>query len=266
MRLGGDGDLALRVLTGAVGIPLLVFVVLWGGPLFPAVLAVVAAGMLWEYHRLLRRGGAVPSLAILVTSGLGVVALVAWERREAVLAWILGAVLVELACGLASAPDVSLLRRAGALALGLVYVGLPLGLLGRLWNQSPTWVMAGFVLVWADDILAYAVGVNLGRRRLAPRISPKKSVEGAIGGLLASATAAWLLGTRLGLGAGQAWILGLSVAVAAQVGDLVESALKREAGVKDSGGLLPGHGGLLDRFDSSLFAFPVLYYLLQVLR
>jgi phosphatidate cytidylyltransferase len=254
------------VLTGVVGIPALLAVIWAGRPWFFLVLTAVGGAMLWEYHRLAARGGSTPHPALLVAAGLAVGGLVATGRGSEALAALFGAVAADLAIALASAPAASLLRRGGALAFGALYVGYPLGVMARLWLVSPWWLTAGFLLVWANDILAYAVGVNLGRHRLAPRISPQKSVEGALGGLVAGAAAAVLLRVELGLTPGRALLLGLGVALAGQLGDLLESALKREAGVKDSGRLLPGHGGFLDRFDSSLLAFPALYLLLRVLH
>jgi phosphatidate cytidylyltransferase len=114
---------------------------------------------------------------------------------------------------------------------------------------------------WAGDIGAYYVGSRLGRRPLAPRVSPKKTVEGALGGvaatvLIAALGSGWVW-TRLPL-ATAVWVGGL-LAVVGMVGDLAESAVKRAAGVKDSGALIPGHGGILDRLDSVIFCVPVLY-------
>lgn len=259
------GDLLPRIVTGVFGIPLLLWVVIQGGRLFPAAVAAGAVVMLWEYHRLLAVGGEPPTLTLLEVAGLGTAALVAYGGGFAAVAWVFGVLALELALALRRTPGSSLVRRGGALALGALYVGFPLGLAVRLWLNSVWWVVAGLVLVWADDVLAYAVGVNLGRHRLAPQVSPNKSVEGAVGGLVAAVVAGVALQGWLGLTWEKAALTGLLTALAAQVGDLVESALKREAGVKDSGWVLPGHGGLLDRFDSSLLAFPVLYLLLRLL-
>lgn len=265
MSAKGRGEIVARVLTGVVGAPALLALILRGGQWFLAALLVATAVLLWEFRRLVAAGGAAPSLPLLWAAGVGSGLLVGRGRADAALVWVFGALLIELAAGLKEAPESSLLRRAGALALGALYIGVPVGVVGRLWLRSPLLLVAGFILIWADDILAYVVGVNLGRRRLAVRISPKKSVEGAVGGLIGAVAAAVAASPWLGVSRGAAAGIGLAVAVAAQVGDLVESALKREAGVKDSGRLLPGHGGLLDRLDSSLFALPVLYLLIMVL-
>ena len=147
---------------------------------------------------------------------------------------------------------------------GLGYVPLLLshaGLLRQL-EHGREWVFLVLLTVMASDSLAYFVGVTLGRHRLYAAISPKKSIEGALGGLAGGvlgtlAAKLWLLPQ---LGAADVLLLGLGVGAFSQVGDLVESMLKRTFGVKDSGTIFPGHGGLLDRLDSLLFAFPATYY------
>lgn len=129
-----------------------------------------------------------------------------------------------------------------------------------LWQMSPWWLMYVFLLVWCADSGAYFVGRKFGKRKLAPNVSPNKSVEGLIGGLVTSGVVAAIVGQYLQLSGGAlAWFLALSaVTVAASVlGDLFESMLKRRAGIKDSGNILPGHGGVLDRIDSLLSATPV---------
>jgi phosphatidate cytidylyltransferase len=124
------------------------------------------------------------------------------------------------------------------------------------------------VLTWSSDIGAYAVGRTLGGRKLIPAVSPGKTVSGALGGLAATVVASWLYvrfvlepNALLSMRLPAIVLFGIVISVAAQVGDLTESLLKREAGVKDSSHLIPGHGGLLDRLDSLLFVLPVAYLL-----
>ena len=125
------------------------------------------------------------------------------------------------------------------------------------------WILLLFFVVFSCDTGAYYVGHRWGRHKLWPTVSPGKTVEGAIGGLLSSVAVSLLVGTLLPLDAatvGFLLALGLVLALVGQVGDLMESMLKRVSQVKDAGGILPGHGGLLDRLDSLIFAFPAVYY------
>lgn len=152
--------------------------------------------------------------------------------------------------------------------MGIIYVAVPMAMLlyvpqmlvGK-WNP---WAMMAFIsIIWVNDICAYLVGVTLGKHRLCERISPKKSWEGFFGGLIGAAGFAVLFGHLFG---GNLLIwggLGLVVALAGVAGDLIESLIKREADVKDSGTMMPGHGGFLDRFDALLLATPfALFYLI----
>jgi len=156
-------------------------------------------------------------------------------------------------------PSEQSLPAVGALAFGLPYFVLPIVSLMSLRRVDPWVVFLLFAIVWLGDTAAFYVGSTWGRHKMAPRVSPNKSWEGAVAGLLTAlgATVAWSL-WRFG---GVQWplvALGGLTGVAGQVGDLVESMFKRGAGVKDSGGLLPGHGGALDRLDALLFAAPTL--------
>lgn len=174
---------------------------------------------------------------------------------------------------------------AAASVFAFTYIALPMGMLVQLRQQ---WAGAFYLLylllvVWAGDIFAYFVGKSIGRHLMAPRVSPKKTWEGAAASVLASVAVGWLLFyyssslssalLRAGLiqrrdglfgleqpAMGPVIILTIALNIAAQLGDLVESLIKRGAGVKDSGAILPGHGGMLDRIDALLFAAPVLWY------
>jgi phosphatidate cytidylyltransferase len=161
----------------------------------------------------------------------------------------------------------TVLPGVAATLLGLVYVSLTLGLLVVV-QQSATslgpgkqWIFFLLLVVWIGDTGAYYVGRALGRHPLAPLISPKKTIEGAVGGLLGNILAAFV-GKRIFLPDAplyQLLVLSILLGVVSQIGDLSESALKRGAGVKDSSNLLPGHGGMLDRIDGVLFASPVMF-------
>lgn len=125
---------------------------------------------------------------------------------------------------------------------------------------SPVIIIGFFILLWANDTGAYLIGVAFGKHRLMERISPKKSWEGFFGGLVIAALAAWLFSGWLGVVDKKGWIIiSVIVSVAGTYGDLIESMLKRSLGVKDSGTIMPGHGGFLDRFDSVVISFPLVY-------
>ncbi len=190
-------------------------------------------------------GGAVGALAALAVAGAGTVAWLALTGEN---------------------PSAAL-ARAGVTTLGAGYVGglLAFALLLRQGPEGPTRMLAAALITWAGDIAAFYAGRSFGRRRLAARISPGKTVEGALAGLIASTVAAglgspWFWPGRPFLGAA----VGALVGLAGQVGDLAESLLKRSLGAKDSGRIIPGHGGVLDRIDSLLFAMPTLYGLARL--
>jgi phosphatidate cytidylyltransferase len=158
--------------------------------------------------------------------------------------------------------------RNAALVLGIIYIfgAWKTGIL--LHDINPNWLMFGLLVNWVGDTGAYYVGRKFGKHKLAPAVSPGKSWEGAAASVATGVAFGmiYLPLTIKGTSLVAAGLLALAANVAGQVGDLAESAIKRGAGVKDSGSLLPGHGGMLDRVDSTLFALPVLYSLLTFLR
>jgi phosphatidate cytidylyltransferase len=167
-----------------------------------------------------------------------------------------------------SVPGPSVLAQAAVALMAPLYVGLPLGAIARVrLIHGPHVVTVLAALVIASDSAQYFVGRAFGRRKLAPLVSPGKTLEGALGGVLAAAIVGATLGARWipGLNAASGALLGVLVAAFGIVGDLFESLLKRSAGVKDSSSMIPGHGGVLDRVDSWLFAGPVFYVFLRYL-
>lgn len=155
-------------------------------------------------------------------------------------------------------------REIGVVLLGLVYVPLLLSHAGLLRGlpSGHLWIFSVLFLVMASDSAAYFVGRSLGRHKLYPAVSPKKTIEGSCGGLVGGILGLWIFSVLFfpQLRMIDILLLGAVIGLFSQVGDLFESLLKRSFGVKDSGSLIPGHGGLLDRLDSLLFAFPVAYY------
>ncbi len=153
---------------------------------------------------------------------------------------------------------------------GLFYIGLPVLLASYFLNEHFTehrLLLLGFIIInWSNDVFAYFTGRAFGKRPLAADISPKKTLEGAIGGLLAAIIASWLINEYMFITSfpvSKALILGLGIGIAGTLGDLYESKMKRIAGIKDSGNILPGHGGFLDRFDSFFYIIPAGIFILN---
>lgn len=131
---------------------------------------------------------------------------------------------------------------------------------------TPLLLLGGFILIWVNDSAAYLVGKNFGRQKLFPSISPKKTVEGFLGGLFFACISSYFISVYTETLGFTSWlILAIIISVLGTLGDLIESKFKRQAGVKDSGVIMPGHGGLLDRLDSIIFASPFMYLFLRIL-
>lgn len=254
--------LATRVASAAVYGPLLIAAGYFGGSLLWAVMAVVVLVGSVELDRLFVAKGSRAWPALTVPFGLGLIAVAAAGRSD-----LAPAVLTSgfLAAVMLPAVWPSRIKTADGIASAFSLVYLPwlashfvlLRNLGA--GMAPFFV--GLIGTWAFDSGSYFAGRAFGRHRLAPSVSPGKSVEGLIGGLVAGGPVlVWLGIAWLGLAPVQAVALGVIIMTAAQLGDLAESALKRQAGVKDSGTLIPGHGGILDRFDSLLAVMPAVYY------
>jgi phosphatidate cytidylyltransferase len=254
-----------RIYTILVLAPLLYAAIRYLPPLAFSGLVVLAGGLaLFEFYRLCfadRRH------SWLIGVGLtGFAALILGTHRLDIIVPVLLATLVGvMSVPLLSRAPLEQSLRDGAMTLfGVLYLGLTLGMLSmtRLLPQGEWLIFFLLLVTWASDTGAYYVGTLFGRHRLAPTISPKKTVEGLVGGLIGAIIVAyaarwWFLPELSGL---DCLILGTLLTLTGLWGDLAESAMKRSVGIKDSGGILPGHGGMLDRLDSLLFTAPVFYY------
>lgn len=256
-----------RIVTGAVLAILAFAIIRRGGAVYFGVMAALAVLAMNEFYRLLRMYKPVPLAGF---AGLGLM-LVAAQWRDPEL--VLGALAAGLAfCGLAGmviGPKPGVTVRIAVTFAGIAYVGLGFSalLLLRRIEPSGDW-LTGMVFfgAWAGDTLAYFTGKWFGATPMTPSLSPKKTWEGFLGGLIGTV----LIVVAIGLwasdavvpGAGERLLLGLVIALVGPVGDLFESLLKRDAQIKDSGRGLPGHGGVLDRFDALLWAAVASYFLL----
>lgn len=269
-------QLAPRLLTASVGVPVVIVCSLVGGiPFLLAMNLVIGAG-LFEFYRMMQAIGIRPYRTVGVVAGL-VVSWYVYFQGGVFSGLFITIVLVAIMV-------LELFRRDGEFAVfhisstifGVFYVawlGSHVILLRQLGEGMESadnggfFVIFAFALAWGTDTGAYFVGHALGRRKLAPRISPGKSVEGALGGAAVSLVAALVAKATIMplLSILDAVVLGLVAPVMAILGDLVESLMKRNVKIKDTSHALPGHGGMLDRFDSVLFVAPLVYYYLRFL-
>lgn len=260
----------LRVLSALVLVALVLGVVIFLPPLATLLLAVLAAALAFdEYADLAQALGArIPRILCAATVTLGCVAV---GSDSLPLDVVLLTTLVTIGCyviGTAS-PGPAALRDAGAAMFPIVYIGLPLGSLAAIrliGGRDATLLLIATMIV--SDSAQYYSGRLFGRRPLAPSISPKKTVEGAVGGLFLGSAAMVAGGRYVFPDTPTMLMVGAAVVVVAvgMVGDLFESLLKRSAGVKDSSSVIPGHGGILDRIDSWLFAGPMYYIFTRYLQ
>jgi phosphatidate cytidylyltransferase len=248
-----------RILTAVLVAPLAVYAVGWAPfPIFLAVVSVVALLCYYEYAGIVAGYGIEKPGLFGYAAGLAVLL----TPREPEFLMTMTA-LLALCLALTARDLAKGLPRAAALLFGVIYIFGAWRFAILLWERGRWWLLFALLLNWIGDSAAYYVGRRLGRHKMAPRISPNKSWEGAAASLVASSIFAAVYLPRLipAVVVAPAIFLGVAGNVAGQIGDLAESALKRGAGVKDSGTMLPGHGGWLDRVDSVLFALPVIYAL-----
>lgn len=273
-----------RIVTAAIAIPILYVIFRIGGAVFLLfILALVLTGQI-EYQRLLqsrnlpfaRGSGIILSLLIAIAAYMG--------YMEFSLMFTLSVLLV-LIFNLRKTGEESAIIRAGATLFGIVYLGWLLchalllrsietrGAIGYYAENAQGLSDPGFFLIFftvactfLNDTGAYFTGLRFGKRKIAPVISPGKTVEGTLGGAVVCIISGLIVNYGFGSPLSSDWtiLFALFVSAAAIFGDLVESAIKRGVGIKDSGGIVPGHGGVLDRFDSLIFVFPVSYYFILV--
>jgi len=264
-----------RLLTILVAVPIIVACTYIGGWLFFVLVTALALLSLNEFYSLMNKKGCHPSYPI----GFLVTLFFMWFTTYTVRHphWepyatgiLTTAIIITFAGGifLRKAQDSTI--NASITLLGILYVGWMFSYLtliremnppGALfWKNHGAYLFFLMISIWACDTAAYLVGTYFGKVKLSPYISPKKTAEGAIAGLVVGIVAAYIFGQFTGMNSVHAVILGAIIGLVGQISDLVESLIKRDAGVKDSSSLVPGHGGALDRMDSFILTAPIMYY------
>src|SRR5579885_3086966 len=264
------GSLVQRWLTAIIGIPIIVLFAWLGGWWTFAILLLITCLGIYEFHRMMQHAGYHP--VMLVSLALSVLFLLAamFPRQQLLLLEIgLSASLLVTFPALFARKDHTGSLVDWALTVAIpVYLGWPLSCFSLLrgfqlswpFAQTSWWVLVALFGVWGSDTGAFFTGRFSGRHKLAPGISPGKTWEGVFGGLGLGTIAVVLFSVPLGIPWYLAIVLGILVTIASVLGDLAESLIKRQVHVKDSGQLIPGHGGMLDRIDSLLFAVMVVYF------
>ena len=277
------GSFYRRTLT-AVWIVIFILGGFWLHPIsFFLTGLIILAGSQYEYYRMIRNSGTsariIPGIitgcAVYVISTLVAAGIISGKYFITLLPLIFLIMIAEL-YRKQEKPFDTLAHTFFA----VIYIAVPLSLLPfsafsrtglhSLLNQngivfSPGILIGFLLLLWVNDTGAYLTGITIGRHRLMERISPKKSWEGFFGGLIISSVTAWLISGWLGVVDTTGWIIiSVIISIGGTYGDLIESMLKRSTGVKDSGSVMPGHGGFLDRFDSALISFPLVYLFLTL--
>ena len=266
--------LKYRVITAAVGVPLVILAIWFGDPWFSLLIATAALAGTYEFYHIANFDRKEPLLYLGLLWSLALVLSPHYQNPDVLPLVITAIMLISLICLLRRPSREKAFHNWAWMIAGALYVGWMLSywlsLRGLEYGQN--WVYLAMLTTFANDTGAYFIGRARGKHKLAPTISPAKTWEGAIGGLVSAILAAIAIALVLKLISNlisitpftfkywQIILLGFLVSFFAQLGDLVESLLKRNMGVKESGNLLPGHGGILDRFDSLIFVGAVVYY------
>ncbi|MDY0234464.1 MAG: phosphatidate cytidylyltransferase [Gudongella sp.] len=250
------GDLGKRILSGAIGLILLIIVIFIGG--IPLNIAIICLSLisLFELFRAINKIGFKPIYIVAYIATLLIYLRVSYA--DLTMNFIITLFIVLLLSLTVLLKNKNLIDVSLTL-LGILYIPFLLSFLVYLDGTKFIWII--FSIAFGTDTFAYLIGSKIGKHKLCPTISPKKSVEGAIGGVIGSIIVTSIYCYIQGIGP---WwsvlILSIIGSIASQLGDLTASRIKRYTGIKDFGKIMPGHGGMLDRFDSIIFASPVVYY------
>jgi phosphatidate cytidylyltransferase len=258
-----------RWITGLIAVPLLAGIIYLGGMTFTIVIGIVSVIALWEYYRIVFNPDQKSLITPITITGFFTAPLMIFTAHYHYFHVIPSVIIINLVITAITAivlfkNDPSILQDVFKQALGIVYVPLLLTYIVMIRNspEGVTWIFFLFFLVFSADIGAFYAGSFFGRHKLCPSVSPGKTIEGGLGGIILT-TIVGMAFQSFFLPAISTWstfCLCICVGIIGPIGDLFESTLKRAGNIKDSGSILPGHGGILDRIDAILFVLPVLYF------
>ncbi|MEA1939540.1 MAG: phosphatidate cytidylyltransferase [Candidatus Caldatribacteriota bacterium] len=262
-----------RIIVIIFGIPILSFLVLWKELPFLITIIIFDIFGLHELYNMFRKKGHQPSILFGTIFSLYFIYLSTYSYgtfniKISNLFIITIFILLYLLTQLFRKNNSAVLTNISITIFGSIYIGYLSTFLLKIkyLANGNIYLISLFIIVWTNDVAAYIIGTVLGRTKLAPKISPMKTIEGSIGGIIFSIISVFVLNNWLNYDFGKALFIGIIISVIAQCGDLFESLLKRSSNIKDSGNVIPGHGGVLDRFDSLLFAAPVFYFCIMYIK
>lgn len=267
-------NLGLRVLVGIFGIPVILFSIWYGKWVFVALVEIIVVFGQYEYYKLAEKKGSQPLTFFGVILGFLIVPAFYISQGEFILPLLFGSILIIIITELFRNKPNALLNLSTTIA-GLIYPTVLVSFLifireASCWMNTPypdgaRWLFAMLAATWICDTAAYFIGSRFGRHKLFPRVSPNKTIEGAVGGFIFALLTIFVVKETFFAHAplGHLLVIGAIGGSFGQIGDLAESLLKRDAGVKDSSNFLPGHGGFLDRFDTLFVTAPIVYFYLK---
>jgi phosphatidate cytidylyltransferase len=270
------GKFLTRVLSGIVFASILIFSILYSKITFICLFFILMMLCLYEFKRMIALKSIFPYLIGCLFFIFGNILSVEDIPARIIFEYAGVALFLTIFITFASilfAKKEEIISHLGKIFLSVIYIVVPFTLMVQIpflnssFNYVNTTILGVFILIWVNDTFAYLVGKNLGKHKLLERISPNKTIEGFIGGMLATFIASFILTNQFTSLTQTQWIViaGI-VSIFGVLGDLIESMFKRQAGVKDSSNFIPGHGGFLDRFDSVIFAAPFIFIYLQLVH
>lgn len=254
-------NLAKRVAVAVVAGPLVILLALWSNPIGWKSLTILLTVLgLWEFGSMTFKPHETADRYLLIIIGTILTTVMLYNLKYLLLIFPWATILILTTLVITSKTTDGAGIRLGKIFLGVFYIALLFSFVGllKVFPYGGKWIIFTLTVVWFSDTGAYFAGKSLGKHKLSPFVSPNKTWEGSIGGIIASIAAAGLA-TIYFKEASLTVLIGLAIfaGIMGQIGDLAESLIKRSCGVKDSGNLIPGHGGVLDRFDALLFAAPI---------